>query len=604
MNSDGSVAVEVDSVGFQFRERPSSVYFGVKAACGSGVFAGSGRVMGMIEVNSIDAEQRNADSIAETELCKDQLATCIQAELSARSSIGLSRGRRHPATADRVRVPPLRMWADFRWSFRRICLQSVILIDLRCASAGRRAAGTRLHENDVLAEFPSPMKSQLAEKFYDFVSDDEDARVCRDIPESACDDVPGNFLRHLISFTATKTADALSKPGLILTWLLSAAGASSAAIGLLVPVREAGSLLPQMVVGGVIRRFPVRKGFWAVGSLLQGLSVCGMAVVAVTLTGPAAGWAVVALLAAFSLARGVCSIASKDLIGKTIPKTRRGRLSGWASSIAGYSAVAVGLFFAFSRRDEVPVGLFAILLGCAALLWLISAGLMWTLQESPGATSGGGNAISEALSSLAMLKKDHVFRRFCIARALMASTVLSMPFYVVLARDATGSRSAGLGILMVSGSIATALSAIVWGRLADRSSRITLTIAGGAAGVIGCATAALSGLELDASSAMWLYGVLFFSIGLAHTGIRVGRKTYLVDMATAETRASMVAVSNTLIGIVLLLSGSFGFLADVIGERAVILVFALLGLLGSGIALSLPEVQEEEEDKENESPAA
>lgn len=62
-------------------------------------------------------------------------------------------------------------------------------------------------------------------------------------------------------------------------------------------------------------------------------------------------------------------------------------------------------------------------------------------------------------------------------------------------------------------------------------------------------------------------------------------------MSTEDTRASMVAVSNTLIGVVLLLSSAFGFLAEAIGERMVILTFAVVGLAGGLLALKLPEVQ-------------
>jgi uncharacterized membrane protein len=91
-----------------------------------------------------------------------------------------------------------------------------------------------------------------------------------------------------------------------------------------------------------------------------------------------------------------------------------------------------------------------------------------------------------------------------------------------------------------------------------------------------------------------MFGGLFFLIGLAHTGIRLGRKTYLVDHAEADNRARLVAVSNTLMGLVLLLSGSFGLLANALGERLVILVFALLGIAGALTAWTLPEAGGEE----------
>lgn len=437
------------------------------------------------------------------------------------------------------------------------------------------------------------MKPDLADKFYDLISDDEDARVCKDISDEACKVVPGNFLKQVCALVATKTGDALSKPGLILTWLLTAIGAPAATIAILAPIREAGSLLPQMIVGGVIRRFPIRKGFWVVGAILQGLSVLLMAIAALTLGGVAAGWAIVGLLVIFSLSRGICSIASNDLLGKTIPKTRRGRLSGIAASISGYTAVLIGLYFAFNNREDVPVTMLATLLVIAAVLWFAAAAIMASLDEKAGATSGGANALKEAFHSLHLLRDNRTFRNFCIARALLASTVLSMPFYVVIAHTTTGGRLASLGILIVSGSAATALSAVIWGKLADQSSRLTLAISGTAAGLTGCLTAGLAGLNFSTGASLWIYGFLFFLIGLAHTGIRLGRKTYLVDMATEENRSIYVAVSNTLIGIVLLSSGAVGLLADVLGARGVILVFAILGLIGGLFTFALPEVQEE-----------
>ena len=137
-----------------------------------------------------------------------------------------------------------------------------------------------------------------------------------------------------------------------------------------------------MIVGGAIRKHSIRKGFWIVGGLLQGLAVVGMAVTALIFEGATAGWIIISLLAVFSLSRGICSISSKDLVGKTIPKTRRGRLSGLASSTSGWVAVAVGLFFAFNRAEEFPLSLFAILLFAAGGTWLIASGVMTLLDEN------------------------------------------------------------------------------------------------------------------------------------------------------------------------------------------------------------------------------
>ena len=432
----------------------------------------------------------------------------------------------------------------------------------------------------------------MEEKLYRWVVKDDEEKLCKDVSEEACEVVPQNFARQVFASVASKTGDQLSAPGLILSWLLTALGSPSAALGMLVPVRESGSLLPQMFVAGVLRRYPIRKWFWVVGSVLQGAAVAGMGVVALTLDGAAAGWTIVGLLVLFSLSRGINSISSKDLLGKTIPKTRRGRMSGLASSISGWIAVGVGIFFAFHKAEELPTGLFAGLLFSAAGLWWFGAWMMSRVIEFPSPVEEEDGVVESAFSGLAFLREDPVFLRFCIARALLASTVLSMPFYVVLAHRATDGLLASLGILMIASSLAKAVSGASWGRLSDSSSRKTLAVAGLSAGLVGCLTAALAGIELEKTAAVWLYGGLFFLIGLAHTGIRTGRKTYLVDHANADNRARLVAVSNTLMGIVLLLSGSFGLLADALGERVVIAVFAGLGIAGSLLAFTLPEVEE------------
>jgi len=444
-------------------------------------------------------------------------------------------------------------------------------------------------------------KRLSAELLYDILFDEsQDARICKDIPEDACTNIPANFFIQLSARLFTKTGDILSSPRLVLTWLLAGLGVSPTVIGLLVPLRESGSLLPQLIIGGTIRRFPVRKWFWVMGSILQGIAVLAIAAAALTLHGSAAGWSIVGLVALFSVARGACSVTSKDLVGKTVPRTRRGRLSGLAASIAGGMTVAFGLILAAVGPQSLPTHYLTIFLVTAGCLWLIAAWIMARLNETPGATSGGINALRSALSSFRLLKSDRTFRLFVISRGLLASTVLSMPFYVLLAREAAGNRAAVFGFFLVAGSLATMISGYTWGKLADHSSRITLIIAGGGAGMVGVITYALgfSGVLTggDASPggaalAGWLYVGLFFLLALAHTGIRIGRKTYLIDLAPPEERASYVALSNTIIGVILLVSGGFGIIGTLFSPREVILVFGVLGVAGSVVAWNLKEVE-------------
>lgn len=56
------------------------------------------------------------------------------------------------------------------------------------------------------------MKSDLQYSIYEKLVNEEDARACKAIPESACREVPGNFMRIIYAQFLTKLGDALLTP--------------------------------------------------------------------------------------------------------------------------------------------------------------------------------------------------------------------------------------------------------------------------------------------------------------------------------------------------------------------------------------------------------
>lgn len=433
--------------------------------------------------------------------------------------------------------------------------------------------------------------STVAANIYDWLTSEEDARACRDISEQACREQPGNFVIHICASTASKIADELASARLVLAWLLTALGAPAFLLATLVPIREAGALLPQLAVAGMVRAVSVRKWFWVAGSIVQAVCVIAMAAVAWIGHGSGAGWAIVALLALFSIARGVCSVAHKDVLGKTIARSRRGTVMGYAGAIAGVATVAIGSWVAATTGAPGTHGVMAFMLLGAGGLWLTAAALFAGIAESPGATEGGANALSLGLTSLVLLRRDRRLLHFIVTRGLLLSTALSVPFYVSLAGRKLGTEDAALGVLLLASGLAAAISAPVWGRFADRSSRRVLAVAATITGILGVVTFVLTSGVSGIASSRWFYGGLLFVIALAHQGVRLGRKTYLIDLAGADNRAGYVAVSNSVIGILLLLASAVGTLAEAFGDRWVILILALLALGAAGSAVALNEVE-------------
>jgi len=435
-----------------------------------------------------------------------------------------------------------------------------------------------------------PSVADSLDRVYSFLVEEEDARVCKDIPEAACTQVPGNFLKLGASQTLTKLADELGSAKTVLPWLLTSLGAPSFWIGFLVPIRESASLLPQLVIASAVRKRPYRKPVWVLGSILQAMALAGMAMVALFVRGWVAGLAVVGLLVFFSLARGLVSVASKDVTGKTIPKTRRGRLTGFTTAVGGILTLAMGGILTMAVPGDPTPWLLAVILFGASALWLAAAGIFESIAEVPGATGGGGDALREAIDRLSLLRTDAPFRRFVTVRALLISTGLAAPFYVALARQHGGGGGGTLALFILASGLASALSSVFWGRYSDRTSRSVLVAAASVASSLGIAVFLLERGGL-VQRFTWIAPLAFFLLAVAHSGVRIGRKTYILDMASGTRRTDYVAVSNTVIGAVLLASGALGFLAPMVGPGGMLLILSIMGFAGVAGGRGLPEVQ-------------
>lgn len=100
----------------------------------------------------------------------------------------------------------------------------------------------------------------------------------------------------------------------------------------------------------------------------------------------------------------------------------------------------------------------------------------------------------------------------------------------------------------------------------------------------------LSWLIPDVLSNWVILPSLYFLLTIAHQGIRVGRKTYLVDLSDGNKRTSYVAVSNTVIGFILLVLSLIGALTQFISIAGLVLIFSMMALAGVVMASKLPEI--------------
>lgn len=432
------------------------------------------------------------------------------------------------------------------------------------------------------------MTPPLSERLHDALIDDD--RADRgELPPAIADAVAHNSLRQVGSHTLQNVGDLVVDPKTVLTWLLAATGAPTAFVGLLVPIRDAGSMVPQIFLAPFVRRLAIRKWVWVAGAILQAVAVVGMAIVTATLTGVAAGVGILATLTLLALARSASSFASKDVLGRTLPKGVRGQITGLAAVGAGVAAITVGLGMRMVGGEDTPPSTFAWLLVGGAVAWVLAAVVYAGLREAPGEHDRDGDGVSALRGAVGLLRDDAPFRRFVLTRSLLLVSALSPPFVVALATQQGGAGLQGLAAFVISSGIASLVAGRFWGRASDRSSRTTMQWAAGLSSLIVLIFVAATRVEALATVTL-LYPATYLLLAIAHTGSRIGRKTYVVDLGEGNTRTDYIAVSNTAMGLILLLTGAVTAGVATFGEEVALLLLAGLGVLGVIVAASLPEV--------------
>ncbi|MFY8273431.1 MFS transporter [Pseudoalteromonas sp. SSDWG2] len=433
------------------------------------------------------------------------------------------------------------------------------------------------------------MKAKVTkEQLYARLANEEDARACKGIDDDACQYVAKNYVVMLLAQILSKFADAMLNPKVTLPWLLQALNVPSTFVAWLVPIRESGSLLPQLAIANYVRALPVRKWVWVYGALVQALCILAMVIVALNLDGRPAGFAIIALLVLFSLARGFNSVAAKDVLGKCIPKNQRGGLSGYAASAAGLATILFGSALWYLQQLG---GLYAvtIALACGALMWVIAAIVYAQIAEFKGETSGGSNGLLHALKKLSLLKTDKKFAHFVFTRALLLCSALSAPFYIILASEHNNALST-LALFIALSGLASLISGPFWGKLSDRSAKHVLVLSALFVSFNGLVIFIVAAINPTLLSTAYFIPLMYFFLTIAHQGVRLGRKTYLVDMAQGNQRTDYVAVSNTVIGVCLLAFGSLGFMSQWLSHSELILLYSAMGAGGALSAFALPKV--------------
>ncbi len=412
-----------------------------------------------------------------------------------------------------------------------------------------------------------------------------------------------NFSLFLTFGVASSMGNQLVNPAVVLPFLYLALSGPVFVAALILPFIKLSCLVAELLGAPFLQR--PAKTWVAVPTLL---SAAALAVIAVAAEGASPlGLAAIfiAIAVVFGFCTGISSIGYGQLFGAIIPSERRMGLSFTKTAIAGLLAAAAAIATKDFLASELPlqrhvtvlwIGIGAI---TAAAIIIIGIRLIEGKEEDgesdgvkmPG-LAGHLRMIGDRLREGFDTGMRYVwFRRYLTTRLLLMSVTLTLPFYTIHAAGQHAGTAHALTALVVAASAGVAVGALVWHRVSAISHRAVAV----SAACIGAVAAALA-IVLDVTGLianMKLYAIAVFLAAFGIAGARTGLYLYFIDMTSTRERPCLMALSDTVAGVVAIaLSAILGTAAHFANPMVPLVVLLVASLVAAAYARLLIEPEQ------------
>ena len=368
---------------------------------------------------------------------------------------------------------------------------------------------------------------------------------------------------------------------------------SDTLVGLAASLHRAGWHLPQLLVAGYLERRTRRLPVYRQANLIR------MSLI----------WTIVPLLAWYGLERpslvlssflilyGIASLfggpagnAYTDIVGRSLPRSHTGLFYASRSFLGGILSILAGIlvkyFLDSDSGYDFPIN-YVMIFALGAGMMSLGIGCFCLVREPEGEMgTTHRNAIQVIRGIPQLLRRDHNFGRFLLVQMLASGIGFSLPFYVVLARETFYISESTVGLFLAIQTIGAAIFNVIWGKLSLNygNHRVVLFAVLGVASIPCMALILSNQASLLQHASEWIiaacFSPIFLLIGGTTTGIFIGFKSYLLDIAPAERRPTYIGITNTVLGIGSLYPIFGGVLADLVHLQGVFALSATTVLVG------------------------
>ncbi len=391
---------------------------------------------------------------------------------------------------------------------------------------------------------------------------------------------PWNFWTNLFDGANFWFGSTFISAGTILALFISKLTPDPRAVGVMAAIAQAGWFLPQLFTAGIVERLPRKKAMVVnLGLVLERLPVALLAIAPLLAVRNPRGALALALgaLTWHVVGAGVVAISWQDMLAKIIPLNRRGRFFGLTNAVGTIMGFAAAVVSA-QLLDKVayPMNFFYcfVLAACFITLSWISLSLVREPPQPVTTPRPSFGAFWKRLPEI--IKRDHNFTHFMIARLCLALATMGSSFLAISAIQRWNLGDSAAGYYTLAALIGQATGNLLFGFLADRFGHVRNLVFGALASALAFLLAWL------APTPAWNYGVFVLN-GIGASALLVSGIMVVMEFSSAELRPTYLGLSNTGTGIAGLIAPLIG---GVLAKNSYALVFissAVIGLLGCAL---------------------
>ena len=376
---------------------------------------------------------------------------------------------------------------------------------------------------------------------------------------------------------------------------------SAMVVGLAGALSSGAWLLPQLLIASAITRLP-RKSPIVVRTAWLSRPIFLLITLAVGLWGQrfptAALIAILAGITIFFFFDAIVSVPWFDLLGKTIPARRRGRVLGISEILGGLGGIGAGLAVRFVLSDDSPWGFptnYALLFGAATASFLLSAVGLTLIREPQSPPQGESvPSMREALALLPrILAHDCPFTRLVIVRILAGFATLAGAFYILYATEALHLSLEATGVFLSAQVVGSLTTGLLMSTLQDRLGPLVhLRVMLGMMAMPPLIALGMGPLyRLWGNGVFYPYLLIYFFLGLSTSSVGWPYFNWILEYSEEGHRPLYIGLLNTLGAITMLAPTLGGWIVSTVSYPAAFAMGAAFALLGLAVTLALPSTR-------------